>query len=393
LIEFGYVCSECGRDYAITPEMMVCPSCSREQQSNRPLRGVLEVGWVGALDGTWDVLDLLPVERRFFPPIPVGGTPLWAPQNLRDELGYPNLFIKDDTLNPTASLKDRASFLVAAFARKHGIRDIVVASTGNAASSMAGVGAAAGLQVTLFVPKTAPRAKMVQSLQYGARVVPVDGNYDRAFELSLEYARVRGYLSRNTAYNPLTIEGKKTVALEIYRQLGRAPDYIFVPVGDGVILAGLYKGFRDLRQLGVIDRVPVIYAAQAEGSSGITRAFRSGDFDTAYSAQTVADSISVDVPRNGYHAVKQLREFGGRCVTTTDEAILGAQQRLASSTGLFAEPSAAAAFAGFLASMEEIPPEATVVLLVTGSGLKDIDSAMRVITLPKRAVSRLEEIG
>ena len=393
MIEFGYVCSECGREYAITPELMVCPSCSGEQRSARPLRGVLEVGLVGALDGAWDVLDRLPVERRFFPAIPVGGTPLWAPQHLRDELGYPNLFIKDDTLNPTASLKDRASFLVAAFARKHGIRDIVVASTGNAASSMAGVGAAAGLRVTSFVPRTAPRAKMVQSLQYGARVVPVDGNYDLAFELSLEYARTRGYLSRNTAYNPLTIEGKKTAALEIYRQLGRAPDYVVVPVGDGVILAGVYKGFRDLRQLGLIDRVPVIYAAQAEGSSGITRAFRSGDFDAAYSARTVADSISVDVPRNGYHAVKQLREFGGRCVTATDEAILGAQQRLASSTGLFAEPSAAAAFAGFLASVKEIPHEATVVLLVTGSGLKDIDSAMRVVTLPERAVSRLDEIG
>ena len=278
MIDFGYVCSECGREYAITPELMVCPSCSREQRSDRPLRGVLEVGLVGTLDGPWDVLDLLPVERRFFPAIPVGGTPLWAPQNLRDELGYPHLFIKDDTLNPTASLKDRASFLVAAFARKHGIRDIVVASTGNAASSMAGVGAAAGLQVTLFVPKTAPRAKLVQSLQYGARVVPVDGNYDRAFELSLEYSRARGYLSRNTAYNPLTIEGKKTAALEIYRQLGRAPDYVVVPVGDGVILAGVYKGFRDLRQLGLIDRVPVIYAAQAEGSSGITRAFQLGRF-------------------------------------------------------------------------------------------------------------------
>jgi threonine synthase len=392
LIEFGYVCSECGREYEIAPEVMVCGHCAREQQRDHPLRGVLEVSLVGSLDGEWDALDLLPVERHFFPSMPVGGTPLWAPQNLRDQLGYRNLFIKDDTLNPTGSLKDRASFLVAAFARKHGIRNVVVASTGNAGSSMAGVGAAAGLQVTLFVPKTAPKAKMVQALQFGAKLVPVDGNYDRAYELSLEYARVKGYLSRNTAYNPLTIEGKKTAALEIYRQLGRAPDYVFVPVGDGVILAGVYKGFQDLLRLGLIGRMPTVYAAQAEGSNGIAQAFHRGDFDPAYSARTIADSISVDVPRNGYHAVKLLRNHGGRCVSVRDEAILGAQRCLASSTGLFAEPSAAAALAGFLASMEQIPRDATVVLLVTGSGLKDIDSAMRVVTLPERAVSRVAEI-
>jgi len=395
--DFTYVCSECGHTFPIAPGIMVCEHCAAYQQADRPLRGVLDVAFTGEVRGSWDPLHLLLVEREFFPGIPVGHTPLWdvgaivgrTRQSALTE--HPHLFIKDDTLNPTASLKDRASFLVAAFARKHGIQDVVVASTGNAASSMAGVGAAAGLRVTLFVPKSAPRAKLVQSLQYGARVIPVDGNYDRAYELSLEYSRRFGYLSRNTAYNPLTIEGKKTVALEIYQQLGCAPDYVFVPVGDGVILSGVYKGFCDLVRLGLISRVPTVYAVQAQGSDAIAQAFRRGGFLPIH-AHTVADSISVDVPRNGYHAVKQLLTYAGRCVTVSDEAILHAQHLLASSIGLFAEPSAAASLAGFLASQSDIPAEATVVLLVTGSGLKDIDSAARLVSLPDRAISRIEEI-
>jgi threonine synthase len=164
------------------------------------------------------------------------------------------------------------------------------------------------------------------------------------------------------------------------------PDYVFVPVGDGVILAGVYKGFRDLTQLGLTERVPTVYAVQAEGSNGIALALQQGDF-TPIHAQTVADSIAVDVPRNGYHALRQLRAYGGRCVTVSDDAILHAQHTLASTIGLFAEPSAAASLAGFLACQTDIPAEATVVLLVTGSGLKDIDAATRLVSLPEKAVS------
>ena len=213
-----------------------------------------------------DLLDFLPVERQYFPAIPVGNTPLWhsAPEvpaeNLLKKYGFPDLYLKDDGANPTGSLKDRASFLVAAFARKHGISEVVVASTGNAGSSMAGVGAAAGLKVKLFLPKTAPPAKMIQALQYGADLVLADNNYDQAFSLSLEYSNRHGGMNRNTAYNPMTIEGKKTVAFELFNQLKKAPDHVFVSVGDGVILSGVYKGFRDLLQLGRIEKIPVVYA-------------------------------------------------------------------------------------------------------------------------------------
>ena len=216
---------------------MLCPVCSATQRSGQPLNGVLEVELKGSIS-RHDPLDFLPVEREFFPAIPVGNTPLWHPQNLVEKYAFPHLYLKDDGVNPPGSLKDRASFLVAAFARKHGIREVVVASTGNAGSSMAGVGAAAGLKIKLFLPKTAPPAKMIQALQYGADVVLAEKNYDQAFALSLEYSRTRGGMNRNTAYNPMTVEGKKTVSLEIFNQLasdvpdGKAPDHVFVGVGD-----------------------------------------------------------------------------------------------------------------------------------------------------------------
>jgi threonine synthase len=374
---FYYTCSECEKRYEISPDVMVCPECSSKQIKNEPLRGVLEVGIEGEVSKEFDIFDLLPVEREYFPHIPVGNTPLWTPFNLRKETGFFNLYIKDDSLNPTGSLKDRASFLVAAFAIREQIRNIAVASTGNAASSMAGVGAAAGLRIKIFIPASAPKAKRVQALQYGAEVVEVDGNYDRAYDLSIEYAKTHKVLSRNTAYNPLTIEGKKTVALEIVKQLGGAPDKVFIPVGDGVIIGGAYKGFQDLLQLGIIDRMPTIYVVQASGSNAISRAFREGKFNKAYTSHTVADSIAVDVPRNGYFALKYLKRYSGRCVEVSDNEILSAQKKLASTTGLFSEPAAAASVAGFLKVKDDIPQNSNVVLLVTGSGLKDIDSALK----------------
>src|SRR5512136_408510 len=368
-MDFSYICSECGRGLAIEPHLMVCPDCSLAQAPDQPLRGVLEVELVGEAPAEWTIPSLLPVEQRFFPPIPVGRTPLWAPARLRRELDFPGLHIKDDGLNPTCSLKDRASFLVSAFAAKFGIEEIVLASTGNAGSSMAGVGAAAGQKVTLFLPKAAPKAKLIQALQHGARVFRVDGSYDDAYELSLGYTRKFGGMSRNTAYNPMTIEGKKTVSLEVFRQLGRVPDAVFVSVGDGCILSGVYKGFRDLCRLGLADRLPVVYAVQAEGSDALARAFAEGVFRREASS-TVADSISVDVPRNGLHALRQLKEHGGQVVRVSDAQILAAQARLSRSAGLFAEPAGAAAFAGFLEVRHRLPENAVTVVLATGNGLK-----------------------
>ena len=375
---------------------MLCPECSSTHKSGQPLNGVLEVELSGTLESN-DPLDFLPVEGQYFPAIPVGNTPLWQPENLQKKYGFPELYLKDDGVNPTGSLKDRASFLVAAFARKHGIREVVVASTGNAGSSMAGVGAAAGLKVKLFLPKTAPQAKMIQALQYGADLVLADKNYDQAFSLSLEYSNTRGGMNRNTAYNPMTIEGKKTVSIEIFKQLKKAPDHVFVSVGDGVIMSGVYKGFRDLLQLGRIDKIPVVHAVQASGSDAICRAMESGDFDgqaesPVRAAKTVADSISVDTPSNGHLALKNLKAFGGHCFTVTDEEILCAQKELSSTCGLFSEPAAATAYAGFLKQKAALDSNETCVVLLTGNGLKDINSATAKIVVPEKSINSLDEL-
>lgn len=397
---FEYACIECSHSYPIEPGRYLCDECGPKQTADQPLRGQLEVRISGDAPQDWDALrtlgqnprldlsipfadarGLLPVPKDFFPPIPVGNTPLWEPSRLREELGLEGLYLKDDTANPTGSLKDRASYLVAAFAAQFGLKDIVVASTGNAGSSMAGVAAAGNLDVRLYLPASAPPAKIVQAMQYGANVIKVDGTYDDAFDQSLAYVTEHGGLSRNTGHNPLTVEGKKTVSLEIFRQLRASmPDVVYVPTGDGVIISGVYKGFEDLVTLGLADKVPEVVCVQAEGSAAMTRALAAGKFGVPESAHTIADSISVDVPRGGLYALGRLQRHGGRCVTVSDDAIVSSQRRLSSSSGLFAEPAASAAFAGLLADIDSgrgPGKKDRAVVLLTGNGLKDIATAMK----------------
>jgi threonine synthase len=318
------------------------------------------------------------------PPIPVGNTPLWAPKRLREQFNAPNLWIKDDTCNPSGSFKDRASWLVAAFARQHGVQEIVLASTGNAASSMAAVGAAAGLNIKVFLPANAPVAKRIQVLQYGAELVSVDGNYDQAFDLSREYSDRTGALSRNTAYNPLTIEGKKTVAFEIIDDLAKAgasaPDHVFVPVGDGVIIAGVYRGFENLLELGRITKIPTLWACQAQGSSAIARALMTpyveGDpFGPPRSSQTLADSISVDVPRNGLHALSKLKKHDGKAVVVSDDEILPPKRHWPAAPGCLPNHPPARRLPAGPKVQASLPREESCVLLITGNGLKDIKAA------------------
>ncbi len=382
-MKWFYRCPACGADYDIAPGRYLCTTCAKQQQQDRPLAGVLEVEW----EGDADPRSLpLPIEPQWFAPIPVGQTPLWEPQRLRDQFNAPRLWLKDDTCNPSGSFKDRASWLVAAFARKHGIKEIVLASTGNAASSMAAVGAAADLRIKVFLPAKAPLAKRIQVLQYGAELIPVGGSYDQAFDLSLEYSTRTGSMSRNTAYNPLTIEGKKSVAFEIVDDLLRAgsgePDHVFVPVGDGVILAGVYRGFENLLRLGRIKNIPTIWACQAEGASAIARALASpldgnDAFGDPVPSSTLADSIAVDVPRNGLHALGKLKKYAGKAIAVSDDEILVAQKALASGSGLFAEPSSSTAFAGWLKVRQSLAADEVCVLLITGSGLKDVAAAAR----------------
>ena len=390
MIDFGYQCSDCNTPYNLEPGLYLCPECSKTGREDQPPRGILEV----RLNGRWQpdapISRLLPFADHH-PKLPIGNTPLHHGGRLAKKLGLERLYIKDDTVNLTASYKDRASMLIAASARYWGFDEITVASTGNAGSSMAGVGAATGLKINLFLPETAPPAKMIQALQYGARVIPVKGNYDMAYDLSLAYTAKFGGLNRNTAVNPLTIEGKKTVSPEIFCQLGRTPDYIFVPTGDGAIISGVYKGFKDLMAMGLISEMPCMIAVQAEGSNAIEQALKTGEFKPINS-HTAADSICIDIPRGGNYALKCLKKYKGMAISVSDEAIFEAQTLVARYTGHFCEPAAAASFAGLLALGETIPKSATVVCLSTGHGLKDPGGAQRGIQMPQHAISGLDEL-
>jgi threonine synthase len=329
------------------------------------------------------------------PPLPVGGTPLVPARRLGETLGVAQLFIKNDSLNPTGSLKDRASALVLARAAELGVERVTVASTGNAGSSLAGLAASMGIPATIFVPAGAPRAKLVQALLYGAQVFAVEGSYDDAFDLCLQASQRFGWFNRNTAYNPYTIEGKKTVAFEIYEQLGnRAPEAVLVPTGDGCILSGVARGFRDLRALGIIDRLPRLIAVQAAGSDAVARALAGDGRIRPVEARSVADSITVNMPRNGAMAVRDVRVSGGRAVVVSDGEILDAARELASITGIFAEPAAAASLAGLRACLHDgdLRTDEPVVLLVTGSGLKDIAGAAKAAPEPVRIKPSMEAL-
>jgi len=313
--------------------------------------------------------------------------------SLEKELDLAALWFKDDTRNPSGSLKDRATEVGLQHAREQDSEVVVAASTGNAGSSLACLAAWYGQRAVIFVPEAAPPAKLTQIQQYGAYLCPVKGSYDEAFDLSLKVGEAFGWYSRNTGINPVLSEGKKTVALEIAEQLEwEIPDQVFVPVGDGCILGGVYKGFYDLLQLGWIGRLPRLVAVQAKGSAAVVQAWESGSLRPV-KARTVADSIAVDYPRDGAKALRALKESDGYGLTVSDEEILTAQHILASSTGVFAEPAAAAALAGLIRAREGgfVKARERVVVLVTGSGLKDIPAAQKVLTVPQAIPPDLRE--
>ena len=393
---FYFRCSECGASYREDEVQYVCPTCARLQEPGREVRGILEVQ-LDELPRSWPEGDLaspafleafLPIASRdSLPPLPVGGTPLLEAPRLRASLGMPRLWLKDDTRNPSGSTKDRASQLVVAKAREYGLGTIATASTGNAASALAAAAAAAGLHAVVFVPAAAPQAKLVQMLVYGARVVRVAGSYDQAFELCCAACERLGWYNRNTALNPFTVEGKKTAALEIVRQLaGEAPDVVIVPSGDGVIISGVAKGFSDLVDAGLLARAPRLLAVQPAGSNALVAALASGaeTVEPLPGAASVADSLTVEVPRAARLALRRIRSSGGTGVAVDDQAIVAAIGRLAATTGVFAEPAAAAALAGLEAALELglVDRDERVVLLITGAGLKDVPSAARAVVIP-----------
>ncbi len=338
---------------------------------------------------------LLPIAgRASLPPLPVGGTPLLTAPRLRAALEMPALWIKDDGRNPSASFKDRASAVAVARAQAEGRAIVATASTGNAAAALAGQAAAAGQATVIFVPKSAPPAKIAQLLVYGSTVLAVEGSYDDAFDLCTEACLEFGWYNRSTGYNPYMTEGKKTVSYEIALQLGEqssdatqaarhlaTPDAVFVSVGDGCIIGGVHKGFKDLLALGWIERMPRIYGVQSALSPALYNAWRSGaELPAPVHATTRADSISVDAPRDAVKALAAVRSTGGAYLLVEDAAILQAMLPLARLGGVFAEPAGATAFAGLLHARDAglVQAGESIVVINTGSGLKDVRAAMEV---------------
>lgn len=377
-------CVKCGKEYEATPNLTNCEcggildiiydydhiktKLTKETLANRRNPTM------------WRYRELLPVEETTpDTELRVGWSPLYEAPRLAKRLGLKKLWIKDDGVNPTASLKDRASAMAVAKAREAGAEVIACSSTGNAASSLAGNAAAAGLKTYIFVPARAPKGKLAQLLSFGATVISVQGSYEDTFELSKQAIERWGWYNRNAAINPYLSEGKKTVGLEILEQLNwQVPDYIAISVGDGCTIAGLWKGLKDLHAIGFIDRLPKLISAQAAGCWPINRAVETGEPWRPMEENTLADSIAVGVPRNADKAIRAIRESGGLTVEVTDREIMDAQKFLGESCGVFGEPAGVTGTAGVKKLREQgrLPADATVVSVVTGNGLKDVANAI-----------------
>jgi len=391
----GYKCSICGKEFQPASVVYTCTSCGGNLDVVLDYKDIAAKYQVEDITSRtdyslWRYLPLLPVKDpggetttlRF-----AGWTPLYTPPALVKTLGVKQFWIKDEGKNPTASFKDRASSVVVARAREIGAEYVVTASTGNAGAALAGMSAAVGQKAIIFAPKTAPQAKIAQLLICGAQVILVDGNYDSAFDLTIEASKEFGWYCRNTGFNPFTAEGKKTAAFEIWEQIClNLPDdsltlNVFVSVGDGNIISGLHKGFKDLVALGWLRQMPRIFGVQSDKSAAVANAFLAGTEEIIpIAATTIADSISVDLPRDGVRAVRAASETGGSYVLVSDEEIISGIGELGK-YGIFVEPAGSTSYVGMKKALSQklIDPDEPTVVINTGNGLKDIRAAMMAV--------------
>ncbi|MCZ2122427.1 MAG: threonine synthase [Anaerolineales bacterium] len=400
----GYKCSLCASEYLPGQVTYTCPKDGGNLDlllDYETLRKKYHPEDITSrsLASLWRYEPFLPVAQPKGEDTPlhfVGWTPVFKLARLAEKLGLEHLWLKDESRNPTASFKDRASAIVVTRAQELKSKIVVTASTGNAGAALAGMSAAVDQQSIIFAPKSAPPAKVAQLLVYGAKVILVEGNYDDAFDLSVKTSQEFGWYCRNTGYNPFTLEGKKTAAFEIWEWWLEAhqdwhqqdspldnhpPLTIFVSVGDGNIISGIHKGFKELKALGWIDNFPRIIGVQAEGSAAIANAFHANtDTLQPVKAHTLADSISVDFPRDGVRAVRAAQATGGTYITVSDEEILQALAELGKA-GVFAEPAGATAYAGLVKGVASgvVRSGTPILVLNTGSGLKDVRAALQAV--------------
>lgn len=400
-------CSVCGREYAPDAVQYTCPVCGQVGTLDvlydyDALRSRLDRDRIAEsrVESMWRYRDLLPLHlESAVPPLRVGHTPLYDAPRLAADLGLRAAWVKDDGANPTGSLKDRASAMSVARAMEQGIKTVSTASTGNAAAALSGIGASVdGIDVIIFVPASAPEAKIAQLLVYGATVLLVEDSYDVAFDLCYQMCSEQGWYCRNTGINPYTTEGKKTVAFEIAEGLGwEMPDAVIMSVGDGNIIAGVHKGFTELLRLGWITRIPRLIGVQASGSSPLVHAW---GHDTAavdmlpVDAHTIADSISAGLPRDRSKALRAVRETKGAFVAVPDDEISASIPTMARLTGVFCEPSCAITYAGAKRALEleYLSRDERVVFLLTGNGLKDVRRAQAAVGEGLRVAPSLDAI-
>jgi threonine synthase len=400
-----FQCINCGNRFNKHEAKYLCPDCEKTNSATSPPKGVLktvydyenlknEISGFSQLKQN-NFIDLLPIQKLdSLPNLRIGNTPLYSIKKIDNSKLPFNLFLKDDSQNPTFSFKDRASAIVSAYAKENGFNTIVTASTGNAGSSLAGICASQGQKAIIIVPETAPAAKLTQIIMYGAKIILIKGNYDDAFDLSVEASKEFGWYNRNTAFNPLTIEGKKTVSFELFEQMNyTVPDNIFVPVGDGVIISSVYKGFEDLLKLKIINKMPCVIAIQSDGSNNLIRNISKEKF-ISKSSSTIADSISVDIPRNFYMAQHFIKTYLGNYLSVSDDEIIKASLILSKNTGIFSEPAAAAAFAGLLSYSKnnQIADNSNNIVLLTGSGLKDLSSVKKIFNISESIKPSIKEM-
>ena len=398
----GVRCTVCGR---VMPyrEQMTCPHCGE--------KGILDIlfdyDYIKKCFTKKSLADnhdnsmfryapLTPVQPRDFSRfLRVGWTPLYPSNKLGAELGIKALYIKDDGLNPTASLKDRASAVAVAKALELGYDTIACSSTGNAASSLAGNAARMGVKAVIFVPERAPEGKVAQLMIFGAKVISVQGTSRETFELSRAAIDKYGYYNRNAGINPTLTEGKKTVALEIAEQLGWfVTDWVAVSVGDGCTIGGVYNGFHDLYELGFIERIPKILGVQSTGCCPFVDAARENRDLIPAEENTLADSIAVGVPRNPKKALRAVSASNGAWIAVSDEDILATMGILGRSEGVFGEPAGVTATAGVMKAVQQgiIKPNETVTTISTGSGLKDVKNALRAAGRPHKCAPSIEAL-
>jgi threonine synthase len=381
-------CVQCGKEHKTRDADYVCSSCGGNLEINYDYKLISKRFDYEMLENNtaynmWRYIDLLPIDEDSadnLPPVQVGWTPLYNAERLADELDISKLYIKDEGRNPTGSIKDRGSAVAVARALELDAKVITDASSGNASDSLACLTSGILLKTVIFAPQNTPEEKLVQLYVYGADVVRIEGNYDEAYELCKEATERLNWYNRAAGFNPYGREGKKTCAFEICEQLHwEAPDKVIIAAGDGTIVSGMWKGFTDFEKLGIIDKLPQIIAVQAEGSAALKKAFDNGGEVEPIKANTVADSISVNQPRDSFLALQALQESGGTIITVSDAEILAAMPELARGSGEFAEPSGAATYAGLkkFAARGGVKKDETVAIIVGGNGLKNIAGAAK----------------